>query len=144
MSASVHVLAHPALTPLAIELLDRPEFGVLSTANRDGSAHQCVMWVGRDGDQLVLASRQGRVQVRNVLRDPRASVLLHDRTDPRRYVHIAGLVTVAPDHGGVLIDRLSRAYVGLPHSSLDPSRPDPDRVVLSLAPLRVVDHPGQS
>ena len=144
MSASLRVLVHAPLTPLAIELLDRPEFGVLSTSNRDGSAHQCVMWVGRSGDQLVLASRLGRTQVKNVQRDPRASVLVYDRTDPRRYVHVTGLVTVEPDHGGALIDLLSRAYVGAPHSSLDPSRPDFGRVALSLAPQRVVDHPASS
>jgi PPOX class probable F420-dependent enzyme len=138
-------LARPIpLTALAVELVDRPEFAVLSTRNLDGTIHQCVMWVGRDGHRLLLASRRGRPQVRNLLRDPEASLLVHDRVDPRRYVHVVGTVTISPDFGGAVIDRLSRAYVGAPHSSLDPARPDRDRIVVRLTPSRIHDHHGTS
>ena len=50
----------------ARELIDAPEFAVLSTANPDGSHHLCVMWVGRDGDDLLMATRKARPQHRNL------------------------------------------------------------------------------
>jgi PPOX class probable F420-dependent enzyme len=127
------------LTSLARRLIDDGEFGVLSTSNADGTHHLCVMWVGHDGADVVLASRQGRRQVTNVEERAGASVLLYARQRPTEYVEIRGVVGVEPDLRGALVDTLSRRYTGAPHVGLDPGR-DTDRVVLRLVPDLVSDH----
>jgi PPOX class probable F420-dependent enzyme len=127
------------LTPLARRLIDDGEFGVLSTSNVDGTHHLCVMWVGHDGDDVTLASRQGRRQVANAAARPAASVLLYARGRPTEYVEIRGAVSVEPDRRGALVDALARRYTSAPHVGLDPDR-DTDRVVLRLVPDVVSDH----
>ena len=79
-----------SLPPEARALIDTPEFAVLSTINPDGSQHQCVMWVARDGDDLLMSTRRGRPQHRNLLADARASVLVYARARPTTYVTVSG------------------------------------------------------
>ncbi|MFJ5730870.1 pyridoxamine 5'-phosphate oxidase family protein [Streptomyces paradoxus] len=45
---------------------------VLATVNPDGSPQTSVVWVARDGDDLLLSSAAGRRKVTNVERDARA------------------------------------------------------------------------
>jgi PPOX class probable F420-dependent enzyme len=128
------------LTDQARRLLHVPEFGILSTGNPDGSHHLCVMWVGRHGDDVVMASRTGRRQVVNLGERPHATVLLHSRANPLEYVEIHGDVELYADERGELVDALAHAYTGHGHVGLDPDV-DVDRVRIRLRPRRVIDHP---
>src|SRR5271169_2884834 len=69
-----------------LRLLDGRNYAVLATVNPDGSPHTSAMWVGRDGDDLLFSTLQGRVKQRNMLRDPRVSVTVLDSSDPENYV----------------------------------------------------------
>ena len=55
-------------------LVDGKNYAVLATVNADGSPQTSVMWVGRDGGDLLFSTVQGRVKHRNMVRDPRVSV----------------------------------------------------------------------
>ncbi|XVV08672.1 TIGR03618 family F420-dependent PPOX class oxidoreductase [Actinoplanes sp. CA-131856] len=120
------------------ELIDRPEFAVLATAEPDGSSQLSVMWVGRDGDNLVMATKDGRRKVRNIRRDSRVTVLVYDRQRPTRYVEIRGRATVVGEGGAALVNELARRYTGRDHVIGDPAE-EADRVVLRIVPDRVVD-----
>jgi PPOX class probable F420-dependent enzyme len=115
------------------EFVEAPEFAVLATRNLSGGVHQCVMWTGTDGDDLVMASKRHRRQVRNIMADPEVSVLLYRRTDPERYVHIQGTATLVPDGARDLIERLSLAYTGRPHGNNE----DNERIVIRVTPETV-------
>lgn len=128
------------LPPAVRALIDRPEFAVLSTANADGSHHLCVMWVGRDGDELVMATKARRRQAVNLRARPQASVLLYARDRPTRYAEIRGTATVEPHGGAELIDRLARAYTGAERHDTTGSPDDAERVVIRLVPERVRVH----
>ncbi len=119
-------------------LIDTPEFAVLSTANPDGSHHLCVMWVARDGDALLMATRRGRPQHRNLLADPRATVLVYSRTRPTSFVQIRGVASFPDLDAGALIGSLSHAYTGTPH---DTPIEDPERVAIRIDPSHVVFRP---
>ncbi|GAA4709003.1 hypothetical protein Prum_095290 [Phytohabitans rumicis] len=129
-------LSSDKLSPAVRALLDAPEFAVLSTLDPDGSPHATVMWVGRDGDALVLASKNGRRQVRNLRRDPRATVLVYERAKPTRYVEVRGTATLHEDGARDVVDRLARAYIGADHAA-GPADQERDRVVIRIAPERV-------
>ena len=74
-----------------LRLLEGRNYAVLATINRDGSPHSSTMWVGRDGDDLVFSTLEGRVKHRNMLRDPRVSVsVLDSRTRRIRWSSAAG------------------------------------------------------
>jgi PPOX class probable F420-dependent enzyme len=101
-----------ALSPAALRLLDGRNYAVLATVNPDGSPHTSVMWVGRDGGDLLFSTVEGRVKYRNMRRDPRVSVTVIDSSDPENYVELRGRVSMTPDTGRQLDTRLSWKYDG--------------------------------
>jgi len=112
-----------------LKLLDGKNYAVLATLNADGSPQTSAMWVGRDGDDLLFSTVEGRVKHRNMLRDPRVSVTVLDAADPENYVELRGSVTMTPDIGRKIDTRLSWKYDG---KDPDPDRPGAVRVVVRM------------
>ena len=123
------------------KLLDEPNPAVLATVNADGSPQTSVVWVGRDGDELIISSQAGRRKERNIRRDPRVSISILDRDDPLQYVEIRGVATVTEDVGRQLAVRLEEQYGG-PGAGDEYLRLPPEvvRVVIRITPLRVVGY----
>lgn len=64
--------------PLVRELLDLRVVAVLATLETDGSMHAVPMWFAwRDGRVLLATGSRSR-KLRNLERDPRATVVVHD------------------------------------------------------------------
>jgi len=120
-----------------LRLLDGRNYAVLATINPDGSPHSSAMWVGRDGDDLLFSTLEGRVKHRNMLRDPRVSVSVLDSADPENYVEFRGRVSMTPDPGRLLHIQLSRKYDGA-----DPGedRPGAHRVIVRLVVDKTAGH----
>jgi PPOX class probable F420-dependent enzyme len=97
--------------------------------NPDGSPQTSVVWVGRDGDDLLFSTVEGRVKHRNMLRDPRVSVTVIDSADPENYVELRGRVSMTPDVGRRVDTQLSWKY-----DDKDPGedRPGAVRVVVRM------------
>lgn len=93
-------------------LLDGRNYAVLATVNKDGSPQTSAMWVGRDGDDLLMSTVEGRLKHRNMVRDPRVSVTVIDSADPENYVELRGSVTITPDLGRRVDTELSWKYDG--------------------------------
>ena len=124
-----------SLPPLARKLLDGELFATLATVNADGSPQSSVIWVKRDGDEIVFSTIRGRRKTRNMERDPRVSVVGFDPANPYQYFEVRGTVTLDEQGGRELIDELSVRYTGKPYG-LD--GPDAVRVVCRLTPEHVV------
>ncbi len=101
-----------ALSESTVQLLDGRNYAVLATVNPDGSPQTSVVWVGRDGTDLLFSTVAGRVKHRNMVRDPRVSVTVIDSGDPENYVEVSGRVTITPDVGRRLDTQLSWKYDG--------------------------------
>src|ERR687894_1426285 len=93
-------------------LLDGRHYAVLATINPDGGPQTSAMWVGRDGDDVLMSTVEGRRKHRNLLRDPRASVAILDADDPENYVELRGKVTFEPDVDRAFDIGLSHVYDG--------------------------------
>ena len=119
-----------SLSEATFKLLDGSNYAVLATVNPDGSPQTSAMWVGRDGDDLLFSTVEGRVKHRNMLRDPRVSVTVLDSADPENYVELRGRVSMSPDIGRAVDTRLSWKYDG---KDPDPDRPGAVRVVVRMA-----------
>ncbi len=117
------------LSEAALRLVDEKNYAVLATVNPDGSPQTSVVWVGRDGEDLVFSTVEGRVKHRNMVRDPRVSVTVIDSADPENYVELRGRVTMTPDVGRRVDTQLSWKYDGK-----DPGedRPGAVRVVVRM------------
>jgi PPOX class probable F420-dependent enzyme len=117
------------LSPAALALLDGRNYAVLATVNPDGSPQTSVMWLGRDGADVLFSTVEGRRKHRNMVRDPRVSVSVIDSADPENYVELRGRVSMTPDVGRRFDTQLSWKYDG---RDPGPDRPGAVRVVVRL------------
>lgn len=129
-----------ALTDFDLGLLQGTNFAHLVTLRADGSPHATVTWIDADpkSGHVLVNSAAGRVKDRNLRRDPRVSVSVHDQEDPLRFVSILGTVverlTGAEPDGH--IDFLSRKYDGEPWRPVDGQV----RVLYRIRPDRIIRH----
>ena len=100
------------LSETARALVDGKNYAVLATVNTDGSPQTSVMWIGRDGDDLLFSTVEGRLKHRNMVRDPRVSVTVIDSADPENYVELRGRASMTLDVGRAFDTRLSWKYDG--------------------------------
>jgi PPOX class probable F420-dependent enzyme len=115
-------------------LVDGTTFAVLSTINADASPQSTVVWIKRDGDDVLFSTIRGRVKTRNMERDPRVSLCAYDPANPYVYFTVEGAVSLTEEGGDDLIDELSRKYDGTPWTPT----PGAVRVVCRLTPARVI------
>lgn len=123
-----------ALSQAAIGLLDGKNYAVLATVNPDGSPQTSVIWVGRDGGDVLFSTVEGRVKHRNMVRDPRVSVTVIDAADADNYGELRGRVSMTPDVGRRLDTQLSWKYDG---KNPDEDRPGAVRVIVRVAVEKV-------
>ena len=118
-----------SLREATLHLVAGRNYAVLATVNPDGSPQTSVVWVGRDGGDLLMSTVQGRVKHRNMQRDPRVSVTVIDSSDPENYVELRGRASMTPDIGRRVDTQLSWKYEG---KDPDQDRPGAVRVVVRI------------
>jgi PPOX class probable F420-dependent enzyme len=124
-------------SPATIELLDGRNYAVLATTNPDGSPQTSVVWVGRDGTDVLMSTVAGRRKQTNMARDPRVSLTVIDSADGENYVELRGRVSMAPDVGAKFDNELSWKYDG---RDKDPDLPGTVRVVVRLTVEKVAGY----
>jgi PPOX class probable F420-dependent enzyme len=123
------------LTGKVSTLFDGKNFAVLSTLEPDGKPHSTVVWVKRDGDDLLFALPRSRRKVANLYRDPRATVVIFDAATPYESVQVQGTASIEDDPHGVLVDELSHKYTGGPYPGF--AGPNPEWVTVRITADKV-------
>ena len=121
------------------QYVDDPRvFATLATILPDGRPHLTVVWIKRDGDDLLVSTTVDRQQGKNVARDPRVALTITAPDNPYLYVEIRGTATVTPDPGRQLPDELSRKYTGKDYRTFNPaSANDAARLIVRIAPEKI-------
>lgn len=114
----------------------------LSTILPGGHSQTQPVWYSFDGiDVLIHTVAEGR-KGRNMLADPRATVLIVDPDDTSRWIEIRGDVEITTDHALERLDQLTRAYTAFPcyygHLRSPARRVVETRIVGRILPRRVV------
>ncbi|MGW1847486.1 PPOX class F420-dependent oxidoreductase [Streptomyces sp. NPDC001966] len=127
------------MNPTVRRLLDSTHPAVLSTLNPDGSPQSSVVWVSRDGGELLISTEQGRRKERNILRDPRVGLTVFDLANPDLYVEIRGTATVSEDVGRAVAVRIAEEYLGRGGGKeyLE-APPERIRVVVRITPTKIL------
>lgn len=118
-------------------LLDTPEFATVATIDPDGQPQLSLVWVGRDGDDILFSTIEGRRKTLNLQRDPRATVLVFPKDDPYTYLEVRGTVSITPDPEAAYIDEMSLKYEGKPRFTGGQRE---GRLVVRVTPTKVVWH----
>lgn len=117
------------LSAEARALIDRPNFAHLATLMPDGSPQSVPVWVGREGDRLVVCTSEGSLKGRNTRRDPRVSLSIVDFRDPYEELQLRGrVVERRPDPNLAIMDPVSHKYTSKPF----PMRSHEGRVALVI------------
>lgn len=123
------------LTDADAAFIDAPRFATVATIEPDGTPQLSIVWVGRDGGDVLFSTLRGRRKTRNLERDPRASILVHDRENPYTYLDVRGPVVIEDDPEGAFIDAMSWKYHGRAFTG---ARPGDRRVIVRLTPTSVL------
>jgi PPOX class probable F420-dependent enzyme len=124
------------LPEAARDMLDAAEFATLATILPSGQPQLSVVWIERDGDDVLISTTRGRRKTLNLEADPRATVLVYPRANPYSYVEIRGTATLTEEGGRELIDRLAGAYTGADRYTMDDGT-DNIRVIVRITPEKV-------
>ncbi len=118
-----------ALSAEVTQLIDRPNFAHLATLMSDGSPQSVPVWIGREGERLVICTGEGSLKAKNTRRDPRVAVSIVDFTNPYEEVQIRGkVIERRPDSDFKTMDAISHKYTGKPF----PFRSPEGRVALII------------
>jgi PPOX class probable F420-dependent enzyme len=129
------------LTPRDLELLHGKNYAHFVTLNPDGSPHAAPLWIDADGEGRVLVNTAvGRKKDRNVRRDPRVAVSLHEQADPYRWLSVQGTVVELVGEPEALehIGSLARRYDDRDWTPVEGQ----ERVIYRIRPDRVTRGDG--
>jgi PPOX class probable F420-dependent enzyme len=99
-------------------LLEAPNYVHLSTLRADGSPRNWVVWVGLEGEHVLVCTSRVIWKAKDMLRDPRVAMTVTDLENPYRMAAIQGrVVEVRPDEDCHYMDPISRKYTGRPFPS---------------------------
>ncbi|AUH68587.1 MULTISPECIES: TIGR03618 family F420-dependent PPOX class oxidoreductase [Gordonia] len=111
-------------------VLDGAPIAHVATVSPDGSPHVVPVFVGTDGDRIVVFTGPGSVKARNLRRDPRVALSIATADDPFTPVTVRGRVVdwIDGDAGWEIVDRVAAKYIPVPYPREDP------RVVAVIEP----------
>lgn len=121
------------------EVLDSRVFVTVATLQPDGSPHQSVVWVGRDGDDLFFVTGSDKLKVRNLRRDPRLSVTVNPPDEPYGYAVISGTARFESAGSRERMDELAAKYTGKVYAEHHPESYAtlPELVTVHVAPEKI-------
>jgi PPOX class probable F420-dependent enzyme len=117
------------------ELLDGPNYAVVSTHNADGSMRSTVVWISADDNTVAINSAIGRRWPTNLVRDPRVTVLVLEGGNPYHYVEIRGTATATTEGADEHIDALAKKYTG--GDRFEGLRPGDQRIKFEITPEHI-------
>ncbi|SDT36703.1 PPOX class F420-dependent oxidoreductase [Microlunatus soli] len=119
-----------SIEPAVREVLDGTSIAHLATVLPDGGPHSVPVWIGTEGEHIVIMTGPHSQKARNLRRDPRVAISLTAPDNPFQPVIIRGRVVEWLD--GVparrIVDRLAMKYIGSPYD------PDIVRIVARIEP----------
>ena len=111
----------------------------LATVMPDGSPQVTQVWVDTDGEHILVNTGVNHQKAKNVQRDPRVAVNVHDKASSARIAAIRGTVVEVTSAGAdEHIVALSRKYLGTDHYPY--GRPGEKRVILKIQPERITSY----
>lgn len=97
-----------------LDLLVRPIHGVLTTMMPDGQPQSSLVWCDFDGECARVNTTAERQKGRNLLADPRLTLLIVDPDDTARYIEIRGEAELILDGSLAHLDAITRQYTRHP------------------------------
>ena len=118
------------------DIVENKNFAHVATLMKDGSPQVTPVWIDIDGENILFNTAEGRQKDRNLKRDSRVALSVHDNANPYRYIQIRGKVTShTTDGADAHIDKMAKKYL---NADAYPGRnPAEQRVIYTIQPEHV-------
>lgn len=97
-----------------LDLVMRPVHGILTTMMPDGQPQSSLVWCDYYGEYVCVNTTKERQKGRNVLRNPKVSLLIVDPENTGRYLELRGEVEISMDNVVEQLDQVTRKYTRHP------------------------------
>jgi len=135
-------LDHSILNGAVRYILDGPHLSVLATTDPDGKPQTSVIFVKRDGDDILFSTIKGRRKTINMSRDSRVNLLIqglpvdrpNDAGEGPNYATISGTVELTYDPNGAFHREMYFIHMD---GAMPPPEPGAQRVIVRIVPQRI-------
>jgi PPOX class probable F420-dependent enzyme len=131
----------PPVPASHLDLLTRPVCGVFTTLGHDGQPQSTLVWVDLDRGCALVNTTLERQKGRNLLDNPKVSLLVVDPGNTSRYIQIRGDAELVTAGTHEHLDALTRKYTSYPsyygHIYPEAQRLRETRVICRIHPRRV-------
>ena len=119
-----------------IQMASGPNYAAFTTLFQNGVPQTHVMWVDTDGENILINTEIHRFKYKNIVKDPRVTVMIWKHDDPFKFVEIRGKVIgeITGQEARDNIDKLSQKYWEKPY----PFPIQTERIVLVIKPNKEV------
>jgi PPOX class probable F420-dependent enzyme len=107
----------------------------LATIRPDGFPQLTEVWFLYHDGELRLSLNTSRLKTRNLLAQPKCSLLLLDLVNPDRYLEVRGVARIEPDDDYEFAEVLAAKYGGVDLRLRD--KPGEKRAAITLEPVNV-------
>ncbi len=114
MTTTTAVEAPPAIPDSHRDLFERPVCAVLTTMGPDGRPRSSLVWVDQESGDARFNTTLERQKGRDLLEDPRCSLLVVDPENTGRFIQIRGDAELVADGAIEHLDALTRRYTRHP------------------------------
>ncbi len=98
-----------------LDLLTRPIHGVLTTMMADDQPQSSLVWCDYDGTCARVNTTRQREKGKNMMANPKVSLLVVDPHNTARFIEIRGEVELVEDGALEHLDTITRQYTNHPH-----------------------------
>jgi PPOX class probable F420-dependent enzyme len=121
-------------------LLDGPIIVAFGTMMPDGHPQITPVWCSYDGTHVIVNATAIRQKHRNILANPKVTIMAFDPENQFRFLEVRGVVEeITAEGGGESMNELSLLYTGKPkrYGIEAPPREVDERILYKIKPIRV-------
>lgn len=127
------------LSPEARAVIESGRLAHFTTIGRDGRPHTTIVWVGLDGDEIVVGKLRPDQKVANISRDPRVSISIEaegSQYGMQNYLVVEGTAHLSEGGAPELLRQLAQRYIG-PGAEFPPMPNPPQGLIIRVTPTLV-------
>jgi PPOX class probable F420-dependent enzyme len=121
------------------DVIESGRLAHLVTLNRDGSPQLTCVWVGTEGDEIVVGHLRESLKVKNVRRDARVTLSMEtegvNAIGLDEYLVVHGRARISEGGAPELLQKLAYKYIG-PNVKFPPMEDPPAGFVMHITPER--------
>jgi len=102
-----------ALPESVKKVLEDKAYGHVITFGPKGQPHVTMVWMDVDGDEALFNTSEGRLKPKDLRRDPRIIISVHNRNEPQSYLVLHGTATLTEAGADAEIDKLAKRFLGV-------------------------------